>query len=96
MPTIPCQPKQPIVSKEKLVDLVWQQNQALTKKDVHRVVTAFLDAMRQQVLDGRRVRLVGYLSASLRHYPARQTYSTSLGKAVTTPARDRVVIQAKF
>jgi DNA-binding protein HU-beta len=78
-----------IVGKGELAHQIAARS-GLSLKDAEKAVDAFTEVVRENLAQGREVRLIGFGSWSLRQIGARKVKSIRTGKEVSLPAHKRV------
>jgi DNA-binding protein HU-beta len=80
---------QDIVSKGELAHQIAARS-GLSLKDAEKALDAFTEVVRENLAQGREVRLIGFGSWRLREIAARTVKSIRTGKDVSLPAHKRV------
>src|SRR5579864_8309393 len=78
-----------IVGKGELAHQIAARS-GLSLKDAEKALDAFTEVVRENLSQGREVRLIGFGSWSLRAIAARKVKSIRTGKEVSLPAHKRV------
>ena len=78
-----------IVGKGELAHQIAARS-GLSLKDADKALDAFTEVVRENLAQGREVRLIGFGSWSLRAIAARKVKSIRTGKEVSLPAHKRV------
>jgi len=78
-----------IVGKGELAHQIAARS-GLSLKDAEKALDAFTEVVRENLAQGREVRLIGFGSWSLRAIGARKVKSIRTGKEVSLPAHKRV------
>jgi DNA-binding protein HU-beta len=78
-----------IVGKGELAHQIAARS-GLSLKDAEKALDAFTEVVRENLAQGREVRLIGFGSWSLREITARTIKSIRTGKDVSLPAHKRV------
>lgn len=73
--------------RSELVQKIAEDNPDLSAKDVEKLVTAFFDAITEQLAKGGRVELRGFGAFSTRQREARTGRNPRTGESVDVPAK---------
>lgn len=83
------------VSKTDLIDLV-ALNEGVTKTDSKRIVQSFLDSIKDEVLKGNTVTIVGFGSWTKSERTARKGRNPQTGAEIDIPAKEIVKHKVRF
>lgn len=73
------------ISKKQLVDQIAAKTDA-TKTDINTILDAYIDVVKSNVAEGKKVQLVGFGAFELRHRAARKGRNPQTGKEIEIAA----------
>jgi integration host factor subunit beta len=77
------------MTKTELID-VFAERHDLTKADAREIVNGFFDAMKEALMDERRVEIRGFGSFTIREYDARQAHNPQTGEKIEIEPKQSV------
>ncbi|MDQ2903740.1 MAG: HU family DNA-binding protein [Chloroflexota bacterium] len=78
-----------VIGKDELIHQI-ASRAGLSLKETTKVIDAFTEVVRDDIIEGHEVRLMGFGTWSLREVASRQVKSIRGGQQITIPARKRV------
>lgn len=79
-----------VMSRKEFVSEVAEKT-GRPKKEIDRILDAVLETIKEKVLEGHTIKLVGFGKFELKSYPPRTARKPNTGEQVQVPARSKVV-----
>lgn len=83
-----------IVNKTELAEMLVGANCAATRKAGTLIVDTLFEHVAAEARSGKKVRIHGFGTFSMRHKPAHEAHNPSTGETVNVPAKDVLAFKA--
>lgn len=81
------------MNKAELVSAIAERS-GMKKTEVICVIDYFQGVVKDQAASGGEIRITGFFNMKVEHKPARSARNPATGKAITVPAKNKVLIKA--